>query len=190
MRTDAELMVEIAAGSEAAFRELIQKYQSKLKSYCATMLSCKEDVDEVIHDAFVRFWVHYAKKKHSIDSVKSLLYKIVRNAALDRCKADRMLYSGGFLNLKLIERKTPVDEIDEKRLERRLKEAIEDISPKDREILDLYYSEGMKMDEIADLLSLNPETVSSRLRRAREQVRRRLPSRFFEDWGLANEIRF
>lgn len=187
MRTDYDILKDIAAGSEVSLRELIQKYQTPLKIYCASILSSPDDVDEVIHDTFVRFWINYARKHKAIDSLKSLLYRIARNAAYDKCRADRLVSCGGFLNIAMADNKTPVDVLNEKRVDEYLEKLFKQISVKDREILELFYIEAFRMEEVAQILSLNVEAVNSRLRRARERVRTLLPNNFLQEWSRAHE---
>ena len=55
--------------------------------------------------------------------------------------------------------------------------AVLSLAPKYRAVILLYYYEGYKAREIAELLHLRPNTVVSRLKRAREQLRPML-----EEW--------
>lgn len=52
------------------------------------------------------------------------------------------------------------------------KEMLGKVEEKYREILILYYVEGFKLAEIADILGLNENTVKTRLARARVQIKR------------------
>ncbi len=187
MRSDLDLLEEISGGSEHSFRELIQKYQTPLKVYCTSILSSPDDVDEVIHDTFVRFWINYARKQKTVESVKSLLYRIARNAAYDRCRSDRLVNCGGFVNFAVMDSKTPINVLDEKRVNDFLDASFSKLSHKDREILELFYLEAFKMEEIAKILSLNVEAVSSRLRRARERLRQLVPKHFLQEWNQTHE---
>ena len=60
------------------------------------------------------------------------------------------------------------------------KEMLEQVDEKYRVILVLYYEQGFKISEIAELLELNENTVKTRLARAREQIR---SAYFQEDTG-------
>ena len=57
---------------------------------------------------------------------------------------------------------------------------LEQVYEKYRVILVLYYEQGFKISEIAELLELNENTVKTRLARAREQIR---SAYFQEDTG-------
>ena len=57
------------------------------------------------------------------------------------------------------------------RLRKNLRSARQQIlTPRQQEILTLYYDQGMNMRQIAALLEVNPSTVSRTLRRARQRL--------------------
>ena len=59
------------------------------------------------------------------------------------------------------------------RLRRNLRRAREqELTPRQREILDLYYDRGLKMPQIARKLGINRSTVSRTVKRARERLYR------------------
>ena len=59
------------------------------------------------------------------------------------------------------------------RLRRNLRQArVRELTPRQRQMLTLYYDQGMNIPQIAVLLGLNRSTVSRTLRRARERLYR------------------
>ena len=59
------------------------------------------------------------------------------------------------------------------RLRRNLRRAREqELTPRQKEILDLYYDRGLKMPQIARKLGINRSTVSRTVKRARERLYR------------------
>ena len=59
------------------------------------------------------------------------------------------------------------------RLRRNLRRAREqELTPRQQEILDLYYDRGLKMHQIARKLGINRSTVSRTVKRARERLYR------------------
>ena len=65
------------------------------------------------------------------------------------------------------------------RLRRNLRKARQqELTPRQREMVRLYYDEGMTMPQIGELLGVETSTVTTRLARAR----RRLKERLGEDW--------
>lgn len=59
------------------------------------------------------------------------------------------------------------------RLRRNLRRAREqELTPRQRQILELYYDQGMNMPQIAEELGVNCSTVSRTLRRAKDRLNR------------------
>lgn len=59
------------------------------------------------------------------------------------------------------------------RLRRNLRQAREqELTPRQRQLLDLYYDQGLTIPQIAEELGLNRSTVSRTLRRARDRLYR------------------
>ena len=71
-------------------------------------------------------------------------------------------------------RETAEDNHDQlERLRRNLRRAREqELTPRQKEILDLYYDRGLKMPQIARKLGINRSTVSRTVKRARERLYR------------------
>ena len=59
------------------------------------------------------------------------------------------------------------------RLYRNLRKARKlELTPRQQHMLELYFDENMKVGQIAEMLHVNPSTVSRTLRRAKERLRR------------------
>lgn len=59
------------------------------------------------------------------------------------------------------------------RLRRGLRQAREqELTPRQRQVLELYFDQGMNIPQIAGELGLNPSTVSRTLRRAKDRLYR------------------
>lgn len=72
---------------------------------------------------------------------------------------------------------SPEELVDQKRARELLDELLDALDDELREVLFLQEGEGMTLSEIADLLEIPLGTAASRLRRAREEFRRRLARR-------------
>ena len=56
-----------------------------------------------------------------------------------------------------------------------VREGLEALDPKDGLILKLFYIHDLKYAEISDMLGININTVASRMMRAKEKLRKRMP---------------
>src|ERR1700761_9410823 len=69
-------------GDEVAFGQLIEAYRGELRAYCYRMLGSVHDAEDVLQDALLRAWRGLSGFEGR-SSVRSWLYSIVTNAALD-----------------------------------------------------------------------------------------------------------
>lgn len=70
------------------------------------------------------------------------------------------------------------------------KEMLELVDEKYRIVLLLYYAEGFKISEIAEMLDLNQNTVKTRLSRARGQIREAYLGKNFKRTQMSGNIDF
>ncbi len=182
-----DLIEMLQNGSELAFRQVINRYCTKIKLLVSCHVNSSEDIDEIVHDTFIGLWMNYVRKNRKIPHLKFALYRIAHNKTIDYLRKNkiRWLFSGK--SVQVSNNNTPKNLILCKELEGILMNAYDKLSPKDREILMLYYVDGMKMNEIADVLSIGLESVSSRLRRARSHLRELLPDSFYQEWRVEHD---
>jgi RNA polymerase sigma-70 factor, ECF subfamily len=82
-RADEMALVQRAsAGDESAFSELVEGYRGELRAHCYRMLGSVHDAEDALQDALLRAWRGLSGFEGR-SSVRSWLYSIVTNAALD-----------------------------------------------------------------------------------------------------------
>jgi RNA polymerase sigma-70 factor (ECF subfamily) len=81
-QSDRELIVGIRSGDPQALQRLIATYWEALVQYAGRVLGGAGDPQDVVQEAFIRLW---SQRERWTDkgSVRSLLYTVTRNAALD-----------------------------------------------------------------------------------------------------------
>ena len=68
----------------------------------------------------------------------------------------------------------PEEVVEEAELKEKLAESLELLTEKERRVIELYYYEGYKLKEIAQILKRKETTVRQQLARAREQLKESL----------------
>jgi RNA polymerase sigma-70 factor (ECF subfamily) len=83
---DQALLDSAKRGNEEAYRELIEVHRSELHAHCYRMLASVEDADDAVQDTLLRAWRGIARFEGR-SSVRTWLFKIATNAALDVAKS-------------------------------------------------------------------------------------------------------
>jgi RNA polymerase sigma-70 factor, ECF subfamily len=147
--SDRELIARWKAGDERAATELVQRHASALARFA---VSCGErnDVDELVQDTFVRAF-------NSLDgfrgesSFRTWLFTIERRLLLDRRRADKRRRDR--TEVQEGDAATEYDALDSlvaDETQAKLREAVQHLSPTQREVFSLRVAEGLSYKEIAE----------------------------------------
>ena len=169
--TITQLVTEAQAGSRAAFGELYESIAGDLYRMALYTLGSGPDAEDAVADTFTEAWKGL-KNLQEPEAFRSWMFRILSA----RCK--RQIG-------KIVTRKKEIDrdsyyetaeeavpETATRRAE--LREALESLSPEERQIVLLSALEGYTMREIAEMLSLPQGTVSSKLSRSLKKLRHQL----------------
>lgn len=160
-------------GDKAAFEELFEIYQPRLKYYVRRLHSGDSSNDDILQD----IWLSVFKKIHKLkdDNYLSVwLYRIARNKVYDRFRRkDRFvpLPEENELPVSISEEPT-FDEDDAEKLHH----ALNKLKPHHREVLTLCFIEQMPYQSIADVVDCSIGTVRSRIFYAKQSLRKEMES--------------
>jgi RNA polymerase sigma-70 factor (ECF subfamily) len=178
------------SGEEAAFEELIRRHQQRVFGLVSGILRRREDVEDVVQQVFLKVFVSL-KRFDQRAAFSTWLYKISVNECWDylRKKKVRPLVYEADLSEEQVSRldgvvsaeQPPASSSDRAEARDLLERMMEKLPEQDRELLVLKEVEGFSVQELAEILDLNVNTVKVRLFRARARLmdvyRRRLHSK-------------
>jgi len=167
-RTLGKIVHRCREGERAAFEELFDIYQPRLKYYVRRLDGTGENVDDVLQD----IWLTVFKKIHKLKDTQSFavwLYRIARNNVYDRFRQKNR-----FVRLPE-ENEIPVSGSDEPVFDsddaEKLHRALNELNPYHREVLTLSFIEQMSYESIADVVGCSIGTVRSRIFYAKQSLR-------------------
>lgn len=162
--TETEFLVHRARNKDPdAFSELIQMYKKDMYQVAYAILMNNEDVADAIQDAILSSWEQISKLKEA-HYFKTWMIRILINkcnAIYNRRKREIPSEIAGGGENKSLEDGGSTE----------LEETLQLLGEKYRVVVVLYYKEEYSIKEIAKLLHLPENTVSTRLRRAREKLK-------------------
>lgn len=175
---DEMLVAKFQAVQQDAFDELMKRYKHKIYAYVLRSVKNNEDAQELTSEVF--FKVYRALGKWRPEACFSTwLYKIAHNQSIDhhRAKSRRMTYSLDDEELSIDEpaasdlASNPQWQLEEQDRHRIIRAAIDQLSPKQREVFVLNRYEGLQIKEIAEVLGMAEGTVKIHLHRAMKKLR-------------------
>lgn len=178
-REDQELVRQAQKGVESAFEELVRRHQQKVLGLVNGILRRREDVEDVAQQVFMKAYVSLRKFDQRA-AFSTWLYKITVNECWDylrKKKVRPLTYEADMSEEQLT--LVNADAADENRTlnpeeQTELKEMLEwllgKLDDEDRQLLVLKEMEGFSVQELADILGLNVNTVKVRLFRARSRL--------------------
>lgn len=179
---EGDLPARIANGEEQAFDVVYNELYPRLVYFARRYVTGEPDIEEVVNEAFVKFWMR-RDRFDTLIKIKSFLYTTTRNA---------------LINLIAKNKVTPVMALEEDTLAgmaadddpfyRReailsdvlgaLFHEIEQLPEKCREVVLLTYRDGLNTAEVAERMGISVSNVTSQRSRAMQLLRLALAERY------------
>jgi RNA polymerase sigma-70 factor (ECF subfamily) len=176
---DRELVRRAQGGDQEAYEELIRRHQHRVFAVAGGILRRREDVEDIAQQVFVKAYFSL-KRFDQRAAFSTWLYKITVNECWDllrKKKVRPLLYESDLSEeqarqvITSGERGIPGPDVSEKMEAREhVERLLEGLEERDRLMLVLKEVEGYSIEEIAEVLNLNGNTVKVRLFRARRRV--------------------
>ena len=162
-------------GDQAAFGQLVIKYQKRVYALTVRMCPTPELAEEAAQEAFLSAWQGLPFFRGD-SAFSTWLYRLASNACVDLLRKEGR-HQGPSLDDEAVSaevpdtRPMPEAAAEQKELRAQIEAGLRTLSPEHREVLILREIQQLSYDEIADALSLDLGTVKSRISRGRRQLR-------------------
>jgi RNA polymerase sigma-70 factor (ECF subfamily) len=184
---DADVARLAQQGREAAFRELVRRYERPVFSLVFRMVRDSATAEDLAQDTFIKVLNHIDKYRPEF-KFSSWLFKIANNVAIDHLRRrhlDTISMDGApnaataadieATSFDIADRsESALDVMEAKELGSAIEKAIGSLRPEYRSCIMLRHVEGRSYEEIAATLDLPLGTVKTYIHRARHQLREAL----------------
>lgn len=177
-------MAACVAGSQDAFRILVERYQSRIINLVYRYIGDRNRAEDIAQEVFLRVFVHRKRYRQS-GRFSTWIFTIAANLAKNEIR--RIVRLRGSVEIDTVEGTAggpghyltdgaPGPDTDASRAEISsiVARAIRKLPPKYREALVLRDIEGLSYEEIGEILKIPGGTVRSRINRARLSLREKL----------------
>ncbi len=160
-----DLVLKAKNGDPEAFITLIESCKSDMYRVAISILNNDNDVADAMSETILKCWSEIGKLKKE-KYFKTWLTRILINNCNDIIrKNSHTVYVESYETIE------PADTNCEFNYNHDINDCIESLSENNRLLMILYYTQGFKVKEIAEMLGLNQNTVKTRLSRARKEFK-------------------
>jgi RNA polymerase sigma-70 factor (ECF subfamily) len=163
--SDAQLLARVGERDREAFEILYGRYVRPVFGLALRRLGDRGHAEDAVQEAFAAIWRSASTYRPERGAAGGWLYTVARNAIIDRLRRN-----GPALDAELPELASaepgPAQRAEDSDVAWRVHRALEELQPREREVIELAYWSGMSQSEVAQYLHLPLGTVKTRTRSA------------------------
>jgi len=176
-KTDIEIIDLVLAGNQGAYTDLVKTHQRYVFTLAMRFTRSREDAEEVAQDAFVKAYRSLNNYQRSA-KFSTWLYTIVYHTAMTHLRKKRLNTSSidDDANSLQLESYATDDafSVEKKSRSFYVNQAIGMLLPDDATIITLFYQGEQSLEEIANVMGMEANTIKVKLYRARHRLKDRL----------------
>ncbi|WP_158862195.1 RNA polymerase sigma factor [Maribellus comscasis] len=170
-----KLVKALKNGAPTAFDELFSIYGNRLYGFVFGYLKMKEEAEEIVQEVFLTVWRTRKNLKPEL-SFKAYLFKIAYHQILEHFErtTKQQEYKHHIID-EAVDFTNDVDErLNYQMLLDKVETVINQLPPRQKEILIKKKKEGLSLKEIARQLKISPKTVENHLSEALKNIKKEL----------------
>ena len=180
--TDQDLIAAVLSGNQQAFATLVDRYKAMVFSVAFRIAGNREDAEELAQSAFVKAYRSLADYRQQA-RFSTWLYTIVQHLSLSFLRKRK-------LQLADIEKPSVAAAmehasiqsgfagIDQKGRQQVLHEAMKQLGEDDAKVIGLFYQGEQSLEEIGQIMGIEPNNAKVKLHRARLRLKKILETNF------------
>lgn len=177
-QTDLELIAETLAGNTASYALLVNRHKRFVFTMALKFVKNREDAEEVAQDCFVKAYKALGTFKQT-SKFSTWLYTIAYTTAMSHLRKKRLPTNSideenSHMQLQNSISSYRADGVENTSKYAYLNLAISQLLPDDAAIITLFYQGEQRLDEIAETLNMESNTVKVKLHRARIRLKEKL----------------
>lgn len=171
--TGKEVVNKINENSSLVIEKILEAYGDRVLKLCFIQLGNREEAEDATQEVFLKLYRNI-NKYNGESELYTWVYRITINTCLDNLKKrNKFKFEDLSLYLDYISSSKEVEDIILRNLTSiNLRRALMKVQEKYRVLLYMFYFEEMKISDIASILNENENTVKTKLRRGRNNLKR------------------
>jgi RNA polymerase sigma-70 factor (ECF subfamily) len=169
---EAQWLRQTAQGDRAAFERLFRAYEHRLYRYVLGIVRTPQTAEEITGDVMLEVWKH-ANRFREQSKVSTWVFGIAHHKAVDalRRRAPQHIELHELTDME-DPRRGPEDIAIARSAARDVAEALDELSPEHRAVLELTFTNGYSQAETAQIVGCPINTVKTRVFYAKQHLRK------------------
>jgi RNA polymerase sigma-70 factor (ECF subfamily) len=177
-KSDIDLISNVLQGDKMAYAQIIKQHQRFVFTLALRFSKCREDAEEIAQDSFIKAFRALPTFKQN-SKFSTWLYSIVYTTAMTFLRKKRLDTQSiddetSLTQLEAYSSDHTIIEVEHKSKMQFVNLAISQLSPIDAAIITLFYQGEQSLEEIAQALGMESNTVKVKLHRARHRLKEKI----------------
>jgi RNA polymerase sigma factor (sigma-70 family) len=183
--SDTDIIGRVLQGQQAVFSQLVERYQNYVFTLVLRFIESREDAEEVAQDVFIKAYRSLADFRGE-SKFSTWLFTITRTSCISflrKKKLNTLSLDNERTGLQVANTESGfrANLIEQKSRHAMLNEAIGMLSADDSQVLTLFYKGEQTLEEIAQIMGMETNTVKVKLHRARQRLKDKMEKYFYQE---------
>ena len=170
---DESIITAVANGDTLAYAQLVDRYKDLVFNVALKLLQHREEAEEVAQDTFIKVFKQLSNFKGE-SKLSTWIYKIAYNNSLDRLKKNKKYRNDvpidGFTAERLKYVDNALEQLIDAEKQQLIKNSLAQLPEDYRIVLHMFYFEDLSLQEMAEIINIEANTVKVKLFRARKKL--------------------
>lgn len=162
--------------TEQAFKEMVERMRPRLMQMGREFFGSDTEAEEVVQETCIRAW----NVRNKATLTDAYLMRIARNCCVSMWRGQRVEVELADDSHAAITEVTPQEEVEERENSEWLRGRLRRLPKAEREVWQLFYDEGLTVEEIAEARGISVASVRNTISSVRNTLRTALRRRFFD----------
>ena len=175
---------DVMTGQE--FKQMVERMRPRLMQMGREFFGSDTEAEEVVQETWLRAW----NVRERVTLTDAYVMRIARNCCVSMWRGQRAEVELADESGAAVTEVTPQEELEERENSEWLASRLQRLPKAEREVWQLFYDEGLTVEEIAEARNISVATVRNTISSVRNTLRTALRRRFFTPRQLMSIIIF
>jgi RNA polymerase sigma factor (sigma-70 family) len=162
--------------NELEFAQIEKRLRPRLMQMGREFFGSDTEAEEVVQETWLRAW----NVRERVELTDAYILRIARNVCVSMWRGHRTQIELIDENSAAFTEMTPQEEVEEKENSEWLQSRLQRLPKAEREVWQMFYDEGLTVEEIAEVRGITVGTVRKTISNVRSTLRTELRRRFFD----------